>query len=295
MKIIVTGSLGHISKPLTRELLAKGHRVSVISSQEARKEEIEALGAIPCIGSLEDLGFLEKTFLEADAAYCMIPPNFSERDQVAYYRRLTLNYAEAVRKSQIKNVVELSSYGAHLEKGTGFIVGSHHVERIWDGLSGISVAHIRAGYFYYNLLNFIPMIRSIGSIGANYGGPDKLALVSPEDIALAITEELDSGVSKNRIRYVVSDDRSCDEVASVLGNSIGLPDLRWTTLTSEQMRSGLEAGGVPSYIASYLVELGEATHSGALREEYEKTKTKSGRIKLEDFAQEFLEAFRKAG
>ncbi len=32
MKVVITGSLGHISKPLTTELVQKGHEVPVISS-----------------------------------------------------------------------------------------------------------------------------------------------------------------------------------------------------------------------------------------------------------------------
>ena len=31
MKIVVTGSLGHISKPLTEELIKKGHSVTIVS------------------------------------------------------------------------------------------------------------------------------------------------------------------------------------------------------------------------------------------------------------------------
>jgi len=71
MKIIVTGSLGHISKPLTRELVQKGHEVIVISSSPERKDAIEALGAKAAIGTMEDAGFLTATFTGADAVYVM--------------------------------------------------------------------------------------------------------------------------------------------------------------------------------------------------------------------------------
>ena len=54
MKIIVTGSLGNVSQPLTRELVRKGHSVTVISSKTERQKEIEALGAKAAIGTLED-------------------------------------------------------------------------------------------------------------------------------------------------------------------------------------------------------------------------------------------------
>ncbi len=65
MKIIVTGSLGHISKPLTEELVQKGHTVTVISSKPEKQAAIEALGATAAIGSVEDVSFLTTTFAGA--------------------------------------------------------------------------------------------------------------------------------------------------------------------------------------------------------------------------------------
>ena len=59
MKIIVTGSLGNIGKPLTQELVQKGHQVTVISSNADKKEAIEKLGATAAIGSLEDVDFIQ--------------------------------------------------------------------------------------------------------------------------------------------------------------------------------------------------------------------------------------------
>ena len=99
MKIIVTGSLGNISKPLTKELVQKGHAVTVISSNPEKQKDIEALGATAAIGILEDVNFLTATFTGAEAVYCMIPPNnyFDHNlDLLAYYRRLANNYAQAV-------------------------------------------------------------------------------------------------------------------------------------------------------------------------------------------------------
>lgn len=290
MKIILTGSLGHISKPLAEELVQKGHSVTVISSNPEKQKDIEALGAAAAIGSITDVAFLASTFAGADAVYCMIPPSFAEPDQVAYYSKVGSGYVEAIRQSGVKRVVELSSYGAHLEKGTGFIVGSHQVEKMMNELKDVAVTHIRPGYFYYNLLGFVKMIKAAGLMGANYGGEDKLLLVSPADIAAAIADEIVTPLSGNKVRYVASDDRTCNEVAGVLGKAIGKPDLKWITMTSEQMQNGLESNGLPEHIAANLVELGAATHSGILREDYEQHKPVMGKVKLEDFAREFAGA-----
>jgi nucleoside-diphosphate-sugar epimerase len=45
MKIIVTGSLGNINKPLSIALVQRGYSVTVISSTPNRQKEIESLGA----------------------------------------------------------------------------------------------------------------------------------------------------------------------------------------------------------------------------------------------------------
>ncbi|MBX2952807.1 MAG: NAD(P)H-binding protein [Leadbetterella sp.] len=71
MKIVLTGSLGHIGKPLAEKLVAKGHSVTVISSKTDRQNEIEAIGAVSAIGSLEDVDFLVETFSGADIVYLM--------------------------------------------------------------------------------------------------------------------------------------------------------------------------------------------------------------------------------
>ncbi|UFH57705.1 SDR family oxidoreductase [Spirosoma sp. KNUC1025] len=73
MKITVTGSIGNVSRPLIKTLVASGHLVKVISSSPDRALEISALGATPLIGALEDEAFVLKAFQGSDAVYLMIP------------------------------------------------------------------------------------------------------------------------------------------------------------------------------------------------------------------------------
>ena len=62
MKYVVTGSLGHISKPLTESLVKAGHQVTVVTSKQENAAKIEALGAHAAVGSVEDVAFLTNTF-----------------------------------------------------------------------------------------------------------------------------------------------------------------------------------------------------------------------------------------
>lgn len=293
MKVVVTGSLGNIGYPLTTELVQKGHQVTVISSKPEKQKDIEALGARAAIGSLENVDFLVQTFTRADAVYAMIPPNFTEPDFIGYCRRIADNYAQAIQRSGIKRVIHLSSYGAHLEKGTGFILGAHHSERILNELPNVAITHLRAGYFYINLYRFMDMIKEAGFLAANYGGDDKLILVHPKDIAAAIAEEIETPATGKKMRYVVSDERTANEVARIIGTAVGKPDLKWITLSNEQMREGMEKQGMPAHLIDKFVEMGASGHSGALREDYERHKPVSmGKIKTEDFAREFAVVFK---
>ncbi|AKD55836.1 NAD(P)H-binding protein [Spirosoma radiotolerans] len=292
MKVVVTGSLGHIGQPLATELVQKGHTVTVISSKPEKQHDIEALGAIAAIGSLDDVDFLAATFTGADALFAMVPPSYTEPDQLAYYRRIVGKYIQAIQQSVVKRVVYLSSYGAHLDKGTGLILGSHYTEGMLNELSDVAITHLRPGYFYYNLYNFVPMIKEQGFIGTNYGGDDRLVMVAPSDIAAVAAEELETPSTGRQVRYIASDDLLASEVAQILGTAIGKPDLKWVVFTDEQVKDAMTKAGMPASFVAGFVELGACIHSGALREDYDLHKpTTMGKVKLADFAREFAAAF----
>ncbi len=293
MKVIVTGSLGNISKPLTKALVQKGHAVTVVSSKPEKQKEIEDLGAQAAIGTLEDVDFLVAAFTGADVVYCMVPPNyFTEPDLLAFYQRIGRNYAQAIRRSGVKRVIHLSSFGAHLPSGTGNILGAHYVEGILNELSGVALTHVRPTFFYYNLYSYVNAIKEQGLIAANYGGEDKVVMVSPVDIAAAIAQEIEAPPVARKVRYVASDERTANEIARVLGTAIGKPDLQWVVITDQQMQRGLEASGIPTKLAASLVEMYASLHRGVLAEDYYRNKPLvMGSVKLEDFAKEFAAAF----
>jgi uncharacterized protein YbjT (DUF2867 family) len=294
MKILITGSLGNISKPLTKELVQKGHTVSVISSKPEKQRDIEALGAIAAIGSLEDVNFLVKTFKEHDAVYTMIPPNYYQDktiDMRIFYNKIATNYAQAIELSGVKRVVHLSSIGAHTDKGNGQLAAHYDVEYILNKLHGVDITFMRPLAFYYNLKSFIPVIKNTGSISANYSDNDKVAWVSTVDIATAIAEEIVTQIKGRKILYVASDELTCNEVATILGHAIGKPDLKWNTINDAQMQSRLEGIGMTPGYAAGLVGMNAAMHSGILFEDYYKNKPALSKTKMVDFAKEFAAAY----
>ena len=284
MKIIVTGSLGQISKPLTKELIEKGHSVTVISSKPERQKGIEALGAKAAIGTMEDAHFLAATFTGADAAYCMISSGDAST--------IASNYKQAIQQSGLKRVVHLSSVGAHTDKNNGFLRDFHVVENILRELpADVAITHMRVGGLYSNLYRFADAIKTQGVMASNYGADDKTPWVSPMDIATVATEEIITPFEGRKIRYVASDEATCNEVAGILGAAIGKPDLKWLLISDEKMRSRLIASGMPPGVAEGFVEMNAGTHSGEVCEDYYRNRPTLGKVKIADFAKEFAVVF----
>jgi uncharacterized protein YbjT (DUF2867 family) len=297
MKIVVTGSLGHISKPLTIELVQKGHTVTVISSKPERQKGIEALGAKAAIGTMEDAHFLSDTFKGADVAYVMETlgsGSFSDPnlDIIAAISKIGNNYRQAIQQSEVKRVIHLSSIGAHTDKGNGLLAFHYNVENILKKLpDDVSIKFMRPVGFYYNMFAFIQTIKTQGAIISNYGGDEKDPWVSPLDIAAVIAEEIDKPFAGRTIRYIASDMVSPNEVASILGKAIGKPDLKWVTIPDEQLLNGMITAGMSPQAAKGFVEMNTARRDSNLYEDFNRNKPTLRKIKLTDFAKEFAAVF----
>ncbi len=294
MKYIITGSTGNISKPLTAMLLKAGHQVSVITSNIEKEKEIEATGAKALIGSVEDAAFLTTAFQGADAVYTMIPPKMDAPDWKDFIYRVGDSYTTAIKSSGIKKAVNLSSIGAHLATGGGLTSLYYHVEQELNKLENLNLVHLRPGSFYYNFFGNIGMIKHMGIIGNNYA--DRVVpLTHPKDIAAAAFEELTDLQSPGRkVRYVVSDELSTDEIARVLGEAIGKPGLPWVKFKDEDALNGMIQAGLTPDVAKKLVEMGQAVQSGESVADYILHKPVFSPTRLEEFAKEFAIAYEKA-
>ena len=292
MKIVITGSLGNISKPLTIELVKKGHHVTVISSKAERQKDIETLGAKAAIGTMEDADFLTATFKGVDVVYVMetlavtafFDPNIDVVDAI---NKIGENYKQAIKHSGVKHVVHLSSIGAHTNKDNGLLAMHYNVENILRELpSDVSIKFMRPVGFYTYFFTFIPLIKNQSIIVANFGGDFKEPWVSPLDIADFIAEEMEKPFVGRTIQYIASEEISTNEVAKILGEAIGKPDLKWVVIPDEQMENNMIAIGMNPQTAKGMV-ITQGSRTRGLYDDYNQHKPKLGKVKLKDFAKEF--------
>lgn len=294
MKIVLTGSLGRIGKPLTQNLVKNGHSVTVISSKTERKADIEALGAKAAIGSMQDVDFLTTTFKNADAVYLMVAWDAignifdKEIDFPTEFLKIASIYKQAVAQSGVKKVVHLSSIGAHTNKSIGSLSIYHGVEKIMNELSSdVSIKFMRPVAFYPNIFRFMPSMKTDNAIIQSYGGETKEPWVSTVDIAHAIVEEMETPFEGRSYRYIASDEVSPNEVASILGEAIGNQDIKWQIVDADQLLNGVLASGMNEWVAKGFIEMQAAQENGSLYEDFYKNKPNLGKVKLTDFAKEF--------
>lgn len=298
MKLILTGSLGNIGKPLTKLLVNEGHQVTVISSKKERIPEIESLGAVATIGSIQDAGFLTETFKGADAVYLMeawegIGSLFNkEIDFLAEFKKIAGNYVTAVQRSGVKKIIHLSSIGAHSDKGNGSLLVHYYVEQILRTLpEEFSIKFMRPVGFFSNIYRWIPTLQSQGKIIQSYGGEQKEPWVSPYDIAATIANEMEKPFIGRTVHYIASDEVSPNEIAAALGQSIDDPDLEWKVITGEELLHQMLSAGINEWIAKGLVAMQKAQGDGSLYEDFYTHKPELGHIKLKDFAKEFAQVY----
>jgi uncharacterized protein YbjT (DUF2867 family) len=324
MKIILTGSLGNISRPLTQDLVQKGHTVTVISSNVDRRKEIETLGAIAAIGSINNIDFLTKIFTGADIVYLMEPtdPNRITDQTFDPYQSaidLVTIYKKAVERTSVKKIIHLSSIGGHTDQGVGLLKFHFLAESILRSLpADVSIKFMRPVGFYGNLQMNIDTIKTLskgfiggvmalqyygiggllsgkrGVIVANYGGDTVNLMVSPNDIAAVISEEIGKPFEGRSFRYIASDELTCTEVATILGKTIDKPFLKWGKISDKMLRNAMLKQGMNKMMVDGIVEMGAAGRTGKLYEDYYKHRPVLGKTKLKDYAPVFAEAYRKS-
>lgn len=293
MKYVLTGSLGHISKPVAEKLIKAGHEVSIITSNAEKEAAINTLGATALTGNIEEQPFVTNAFKGADVVYLMIPPKWDVTDWFVYQKMIADNYIAAIKENNIMKVVLLSSIGAHMRKGAGPVDGLAYLETKLDELQNVNAVYLRPSYFYYNLLSMIPLIKNAGIMGSNQPAGYKLVLTHPNDIAEVAAEKLLNGkFAGKEIEYIGSDEKTWAEITNSLTKAVNKENIPWVEFTDEQSFKGMVEAGLPETIAKGYTQMGVALKNGEMQADYWQHKPSAlGKTKLEDFTKEFARAY----
>ena len=104
--------------------------------------------------------------------------------------------------------------------------------------------------------------------------------VSPINIAAAIAEEITTPLQGRKIRYVASEEVSCNEIATTIGTAVGKPYLKWGTISDKQMMDARKQFKMPDSLANDIVDMNASMRTGGLLfTDYDKHKPTLGHVK----------------
>jgi uncharacterized protein YbjT (DUF2867 family) len=285
---VISGSSGNTGSIIANSLLSKGKNVRVIGRDSERLQRFVRKGAEAFTADLTDAAALTKALSGARAAYLMLPPITSREDQ----ERESDAIAKAAKDSGLRYAVHLSSYGAHVPRGTGPVEGLHSSEEKLNAVGGLNVLHLRAAYFMENNLASIGMIREKGIIGHALLPNLKLPMIATRDVGdYAASRLLDLDFSGKHTRELLGErDLSMTEATAAIARGIGNPDLRYEQFSYDQFQQGLtQAGFSPKKAAVYL-EMFKAINVGLLAALEPRSAENSTPTSFENFVQDVFAA-----
>lgn len=290
----VMGATGHIGTVLTQQLLKKGHKVKAIGRDPSKLNALKALGAdIVIIKDFNLPDALTAAFKGADAVFSFIPPGYDMENFTAYQNQVGEAIKTAIEKNHIPYVVNLSSIGAHLPKGTGPIEGLHLQENRLNAIPNLNVLHLRPGYFMENLLWSIPIIKQMGANGSPLKGDLPIYMVATEDIGIKAAEFLDRLDFKGHAAFEFCGPRALNlqEATQMIGKSIGKPDLKYIQFPYADGEKGMIASGMKVGTAKLMIDMYKAFNEGHLNPTQQLNSDHTGKTTIEQFSRTFAQHY----
>jgi uncharacterized protein YbjT (DUF2867 family) len=294
---VVLGATGHTGKPIARGLLEKKrHTVHIVSRHADTAVDLIKMGAVHYAGESTNPLFLSDVFNGAEALYTLIPFDITATDCTQVRLKHVHSIAQALRDSTIKHVVTLSSVGAHLPSGSGFVQGLHTMEELFNAIPGINIIHLRATYFFENTLSMAGMVKHMGMIGSPVRADLKVPMVATKDIAVtALKHLLTKDFSGKSHEYILGNrEYTYAEIAQIYGRTIGKPDLKYVQFPYEDAKKAMLQMGMGESVVDKVNEFAKSMNEGKILEDVHRTLANTTPTRAEEFAQVFKSAYDKS-
>ncbi len=253
---VITGATGNTGKIIAATLLEAGKNVRIIARNVEAAKELTDKGAELFQGSTDDVELLKKAFDGATSIYAMLPMNMQAEDYTSFQMEHANAIAEAMKACNVKNVVSLSSQGAHLNNDSGIILGLHKMEQLFNSIDGLNTLHLRPCYFMENALGMIGMIKESGIMGSPIKGELSFPMIATKDIAdYAAKRLLASDFEGNNHQDLLgSRNVSYAEVTKVYGAAIDKSDMKYVEFPYADFKGAFMRMGASESVADKMNE-----------------------------------------
>jgi uncharacterized protein YbjT (DUF2867 family) len=285
--IVVLGATGKVGSKISEILLKEGHKVILIARTADKLKTFKDMGTEVVSADITDVDVIADTFKNADSAYVMTPPSFTATSYRTFQRKVGDGIIEAIQKSGIKYIVNLSSCGAHMHENNGLIAGLAELEVKLNQLNDVNVLHLRPAYFIDNVLLNIPLIKEMGINGTTADANHQIPMVATKDIAsIAASYLVNRNFKGKSVRPILGDrNYTFKELTGIIGRAIGKPDLQYVQFPIEQAKQAIISQGISADVANDITAMETALKKGIMNYE-QRTAENSTPTSAESFAKE---------
>jgi len=285
---VITGATGNTGNIIASALLEAGKNVRIVCRNAEKAKALTDMGAELFLGSTDDVDLLKKAFNGATAVYAMLPMNMQAEDYTAFQMEHANAIAEALEDCSVKYVVSLSSQGAHLESGSGVVLGLHKMEQLFNNIEGLHTLHLRPCYFMENTLGMVGLVKEAGILGSPLKGDLSMPVIATKDIAEYAAKRLLTlnFEGKNHQDLLGARNVTYQEIAKVYGAAIGKPDLGYVEFSYTDFKEAFMGMGASESVADNMNAFIKSVNAGNVfvsdRNEESTTQTT-----IEEFAHTF--------
>ena len=262
--IVVTGANGRTGSVAARALLDIGEKVRVVLRNRDTSEEWIKRGAYVAIADLTDLEAMAVAFDDARAIYVVSPQEYGRQELFERAAFIADVVSEAASGARVPKIVALSSVGADLDHGTGWIMMNRMLEQRLLPLD-VPIAFIRAAYFMENwssLLGVALQTRTLPSFLSPVGR--QIPMVAAADVGhVAASVLLEDWGGKRVIDLTGPRCYAPADVAQCLAEAIGAP-IKVEAVPEADWPSALSNAGFSEHALQGFIELNRSLNSGRI-------------------------------
>jgi uncharacterized protein YbjT (DUF2867 family) len=259
MTIAVTAATGHVGSRVVQTLIQAGVRPTVLVRDPTKLAPDVRAHVEVAQGNLLDATYVAEATRGADALLWIVPESFTAADPVAEMAQIGANGAAAIAANGIGRTVLISSVGAELRHGAGFIDGLARNEEL---LGGGNTLTLRCGYYFTNLLGSLDELRG-GTLTTTRPADAPMPWVDPRDVGeVAAARLLAADWSGPAVQAVHGPaDLTWNEVAEIVGRALGRK-IAVQVISDDELRGALAGAGLTPGVVEGIVGMTAGLREG---------------------------------
>jgi hypothetical protein len=292
--ILLVDAGGTVVSEVAKRLVISGARVRVLLTPFSRCNYLvhEQLDLVSV--SLFEAEELTQHFMTAQVVILSAPtsPKIIGLPQVQ--EEVAQVLYSACLKSEIRSVLHISRFGAHLNSGTGPIHGCFLLEQFLNQLPSCQVKHVRGAYFLENFLRSIPILRTFGVISDLLHPDIPFFCITVETfVSVIVREALNQwmGCEKTVLHVREEDLLRPLELSARIGSRLGLGTVEYVQSDHSVARGLMHTKGITSITAMDIITMYQSFYTATFVTEVITGPTEVFPSALDSFLSLFVEKY----